>query len=138
MKKYVALIALCVALAACHKEEAKPADTQPAVSETAPSDASSANPSQTAETTAPVAATTPADANATPAATTAAVPAECETYFKRAQACFEKAGANGAMMKTAFDQSREQMSKVPADQMAAACKMANDQFAQTAAALKCE
>lgn len=41
-------------------------------------------------------------------------------------------------MKTAFDQSREQMSKVPAEQMEMGCKAANDAFAQTAAALKCE
>jgi hypothetical protein len=41
-------------------------------------------------------------------------------------------------MKGAFEQSRTQMASVPSDQMELGGKAANDAFAQTAAALKCE
>jgi hypothetical protein len=114
MTKLLFAMLLCAALVACKQDEAAPADA--AATDTAAA---------------------PAQAPA-PAAAAVALPAACEAYFKRAEACFTKAGGGGEAMKSAFGQSRAQLAQVPADQMEMGCKAANDAFAQTAAALKCE
>lgn len=123
MKKILFAMMLCAAVVACKKEEAAaPVEATPA--EAAPA----------------VEAAVPAEAAPAPGETTtaAALPAACEEYFKRAEACFSKAGAGGEAMKAGFEQSRTQMASVPGAQMEMGCKAANDAFAQTAAALKCE
>lgn len=127
MKKFLFVLMLCAAAVACKKEDAAaPVDAAPAADVAAPAAPADATP--IADVTAPVA----------DASTATALPAACEDYFKRAEACFAKSGAGGAAMKTAFDQSRAQMAQVPADQMEMGCKAASDAFTQTAAALKCE
>ncbi len=93
-----------------------------------------------AETPAPVAA--PVAPPAAPAAV-AGEPAECESYVKRVDACVEKAqGANPAGAEAFRQQlatTRAQWAQIPDKAaLAAACKQAEDAFAQTAAVLKCE
>lgn len=127
MNKLLIAVALCAALTACKKEEAAPAAdmTAPAAAETAaPADAAPAEPAAT---------------DAAPAAST--LPQACEDYLTRAQACFDKASNNAAAaaLKQAFDSTRASWESAPDKSVLAdACKMANDQFAQTAATLKCE
>ncbi len=75
------------------------------------------------------------------AATSAAggLPEACEAYLKRAEACYDKAGAAAAQMKQGLEQVRAGWKAVPdQSQLEVACKAANDQFAQTATALGCE
>ena len=137
MNKLVIAIALCAALAACNKEEAAPAaDTAAPAADTAAAPA--------ADTAAP--ATDPAAPAADAAATAAAptdsgLPQECEDYLNRAKACFAKSGGNAAAsaFQQAVDQSKAQWEAM-ADKtgLPAACKQADEQFAQTAAMLKCE
>jgi len=82
-----------------------------------------------------------------PAADTAAVSADsglpqaCQDYLNRAKACFAKSSGNAAAFafQQAIDQSKAQWEAMPDKSgLAAGCKAANDQFAQTVAALKCE
>jgi hypothetical protein len=128
MKKFLFVLMLCAAAVACKKEDAAAtADAAAPAADVAAPAADVAAP--VADVAAPVAAD---------ATTAGALPAACEDYFKRAEACFAKSGAGGAAMKSAFDQSRAQMAQVPADQMEMGCKAASSAFAQTAAALKCE
>ena len=129
MKKLVIAIALCAALAACKKEDAAPAAdvAAPAADTAAPAD----------DAMAPA-----GDAMADAAAPAASdLPQECEDYLARTQACFAQSSGNAAA--AAFQQGVDQTraaSDAVADKstLAAGCKMANDQFAQTAAMLKCE
>jgi hypothetical protein len=140
MKKLLIALALCTALSACNKEEtAAPATTGNETPATAPAapEAAAPAPAAPAENIPPAvdpAAAAPGDA----ATASTTLPPACEAYFKRAEACFTKAGAGGEAMKTAFEQSRSQMATMPAAQMEAGCTAANDAFAQTAAAMKCE
>lgn len=141
MKKILFAMMLCAAVAACKKDEAAPVDAAPADATAVPADAAPADATAVPADGMPTdAAAMPADATTAPVETAAAgaLPVACEDYFKRAEACFNKSGASGAAMKSAFDQSRTQMAQVPAAQMEMGCKAANDAFAQTAAALKCE
>ncbi|HZF98064.1 MAG TPA: DUF5339 domain-containing protein [Pseudoxanthomonas sp.] len=142
MKKLLIALALCTALSACNKDEtAAPATTgneTPAAAPAAPAPAAPA-PAAPAETIPPAADPAAAPGTTGDAATASTtLPPACEAYFKRAEACFTKAGAGGEAMKSAFEQSRSQMATMPAAQMEAGCTAANDAFAQTAAAMKCE
>jgi len=116
MKHHLIALACCVALAACAKNEA-PKDT-------------GSEPGAPATAAAEVPA--PADNG---------LPAECESYIARFKACMTKAGGDGmaAQFQQALDQSKAQW-EATADKasLIPACKAANDQFAQTAAILKCE
>ncbi len=118
MNKLMIAVALCAALAACKKEEAAPA---PAAEAATPA----------AEAAAP--------ADAAPVASN--LPQACEDYLTRAQACFDKSSGNAASaaLKQAFDTTRASWeSAADKSVLGDACKMANDQFAQTATMLKCE
>ena len=129
MNKLLIAIALCAALAACNKEAAPAADTAAPAADAAATDAAAA----AADAAAPT-----ADA-AAPVAS--GLPQECEDYLNRAKACFAKSGGNAAAsaFQQAIDQSKAQWEAM-ADKsgLPAACKQANDQFAQTATMLKCE
>lgn len=137
MNKLLIAIALCAALAACKKDDAAPADAAatPATDAAAPADATA----PAADAMAPAADAAAADAAAAPVA--AGLPQECEDYLNRAKACFAKSGGNAAAaaFQNAVDQSKAQWEAM-ADKsgLPAACKSANDQFAQTATMLKCE
>ena len=117
------IASLALAFTACKKEEAAPA----------------------ADAAAPAAAEAPAtDAAAAPAeeaASASSLPADCEAYLTRVQACVDKAGSNPASdaVKQSLETTRQQWAGISnQDALASACKMANDQFAATAASLKCE
>lgn len=122
MNKLLIAVALCAALAACKKEEAAPA-AEPA-----------------AQPDAAAAAAVSDDAAAAPV--NSGLPQVCEDYLNRAKACVNKSGGDAAA--TAFqqgiDQTKAQWETMTANTAALeqACTMANDQFAQTAAMLKCE
>lgn len=127
MNKLMIALALCAALAACKKDDA--AAPAPADSAAAPAAASSEP--------------APADTAPAPAATAAVnsgLPQECEDYMNRAKACFAKANPQmAAAYQSAIDQSKAQWDAMTDKSgLSAACKAANDQFAQTASMLKCE
>ncbi len=134
MKKFVIAVALCAALAACKKEEPVPADAA------APA-ADAAAPATDAAAPAADAAAPAADAAAAAAPANSGLPVECENYLNRAKACFAKSSGNAAAaaFQQGIDQAKAQWEAM-ADKsgLAAACTQANDQFAQTVAALKCE
>ena len=74
------------------------------------------------------------------AATSAAggLPEACEAYLKRAEACYDKAGAAAAQMKQGMEQVRAGWKAVPdPSQLEASCKAADEQFTRTAQALGC-
>lgn len=142
--KMLLLAILSTTLVACGKKEepAAPATPAPApatapAATPAPAAPAAATPAPAADTT----ATAPAATDAT--ASTGGLPAECEAYLKRAEACYAKAAsANAAavdQMRQGLDQVRTQWNAVPdKSQLGEACKMAESQFAQTVAMLKCE
>ncbi|WP_440224134.1 DUF5339 family protein [Dokdonella sp. MW10] len=133
MTKQLILAALVsITLAACGgktEDAAKPAETP----------APAAAPATPAE---PVAAAV--DESSPPKhAPVEGEPAECESYVKRVNACVEKAqGANPAgaeAFRQQLETTRAQWAQIPdKTALAAACKQAEDAFAQTAAMLKCE
>lgn len=130
MNKLLIAVALCAALTACKKEEAAPAADAAAPAASAPA----------ADATAAPAADAPA-APAEEAASASSLPADCEAYLTRVQACVDKAGSNPASdaVKQGLETTRQQWAGISnQDALASACKMANDQFAATAASLKCE
>ena len=96
-----------------------------------------------ASTAAPAAA--PAAAAPAPApiamVDTGGLPAECDAYFKKVDACVAKAGASNPMagsFKTAEDSARKQWSTMTDKAaLASACKQADTAFDQQAAALHC-
>ena len=141
MKKFVIAVALCAALAACKKEEPVPADaTAPAADAAAPA-TDAAAPAADAAAPAADAAAPAADAAAAAAPANSGLPVECENYLNRAKACFAKSSGNAAAaaFQQGIDQAKAQWEAM-ADKsgLSAACTQANDQFAQTVAALKCE
>lgn len=72
-------------------------------------------------------------------AATDELPPACEAYLARATACYDKAGAAGGQMKQGMEQVRAGWKAMPdKSQLEAACKAADQQFAQTAAALGCQ
>ncbi|MBU8975692.1 MULTISPECIES: DUF5339 family protein [unclassified Lysobacter] len=111
--KHLLITLMCgLALTACAKKE----------------DTNAANPTAT-----------PAPAAAAPANT--GLPAECEDYINRVKACVAKSGgeAAAAQFQQMLDQSKAQWEATPDKaSLVPSCKAANDQFAQTAAMLKCE
>lgn len=114
MNKLLIAVALCAALTACKKEEAAPA-AEPMAQPTAD------------------AAVAPVESG---------LPQACEDYLNRAKACVDKSGgdAAAAAFQQGIDRTKAQWETMTANAAALeqACTMANDQFAQTAAALKCE
>jgi hypothetical protein len=138
MKKFVIAVALCAALAACKKEEPVPATDAAATPAADAAPAATDTSAPATDAAAPAAAA--ADAAAAAPANTG-LPQECENYFNRAKACFAKSSGDAAA--TAFqqgiDQAKAQWEAMPDKSgLPAACTQANDQFAQTAAMLKCE
>lgn len=67
------------------------------------------------------------------------LPAACESYLARANACYDKAGPGAAAMKQGLEQMRAGWKALPdPQQMEAACKAADAQFAAMTASLGCE
>ena len=126
------LAAALAALAGCDKVDkaatpAAPAPSTPAPSSTAPS------------STAP---STPAPSSAAPAPGAAAsVPAECEAYVAKINACMDKLGSGNpaaAAIKEQLDAARSQWAAVSdKTQLAAQCKQSSDTFAQSASQMGC-
>ena len=141
MKKFVIAVALCAALAACKKEEPVPADAAAPAADAAAPATDAAAPAADAAAPAADAAAPAADAAAAAAPANSGLPVECENYLNRAKACFAKSSGNAAAaaFQQGIDQAKAQWEAM-ADKsgLAAACTQANDQFAQTVAALKCE
>ena len=139
MNKLLIAIALCAALVACKKDDASQAANdaiEAAGAATAAAEQAVDNATEAA--TAAVEATEDAAAEA---AASASLPQACEDYIQRAQACFDKSAGNVAMaaIKQSFDSVRAEWDKVPNKEVLGdACKLANDNFAQTASMLKCE
>ena len=115
--KHLLITLMCgIALCACAKKE----------------DAKTANAAAPASEAPAAAATAPANTG---------LPAECEDYMNRVKACVAKSSGNAgaAQFQQMLDQSKSQW-EATADKasLIPACKAANEQFAQTAAMLKCE
>lgn len=78
---------------------------------------------------------------ATIGAAATGLPPECQQYLDRARACFAKAGGDrtAASFEVAFEQARKQWDEAKDKaSLVPGCKVANQQFAQAAALLKCE
>ena len=132
MKRYARMLLLiAVAMAPLLSSCAKKEEAAPAVDAAAPATTEEAAP-------APAAEAAPADAAAVVASS---LPQACEDYLTRAKACFAKSSGNAASaaFQQGMDQTKAQWETI-ADKgvLDTMCKAANDQFAQTAAALKCE
>lgn len=137
--KMLLLAMLATTLVACGNKEEPASGTSTPATTSAPAASAPATPAPAAPAT-PAPAATDATASA-PAAS--GLPAECDAYLNRAMTCYEKSAAtNGAVveqMKKALDDVRTQWAAVPdKSQLGQACKMADEQFAQTASMLKCE
>lgn len=107
-------------LGACGKKEAAPAPAAPA---SAP-------------------ATGAAEGASTPApTTTAGLPAECESYIQKVEACVTKLGAKNAAVgtiKQSLDTTRQQWASIPdKTALAASCKQADDMWKQQGVAMGC-
>ncbi|RIJ00375.1 glutaconyl-CoA decarboxylase subunit gamma [Achromobacter sp. K91] len=120
------LAASLAALAGCNKSEEKaatPAATAPA-----------------APATPPPPATSPSSA-APAAGTAASVPAECEAYVAKINACMDKLGSGNpaaAAIKEQLDAARAQWGAVSdKTQLAAQCKQSSDTFTQSASQMGC-
>ncbi|HLM53039.1 MAG TPA: DUF5339 family protein [Pseudoxanthomonas sp.] len=147
MKKLLIALALCTALSACNKADpAAPATTG---AETPPAAVAASEPAapapaapggDTAPAADPAAATGDAASapGATGDATASKLPAVCEAYIKRAEACFAKAGSGADALRSEFEKGRAQMATMPAAEMEAGCALSDYAFAQVAATLKCE
>ncbi|WP_447918986.1 DUF5339 family protein [Achromobacter aegrifaciens] len=126
----MALAASLVALAGCNKTEEKaaaPAATTPAPAPAAP--ATPPPPATSPSTTAPA------------AGATASVPAECEAYLAKVNACMDKLGSGNpaaAAIKEQLDAARAQWGAISdKTQLAAQCKQSSDSFAQSASQMGC-
>ncbi|MGS1106698.1 DUF5339 family protein [Achromobacter anxifer] len=116
------LAAALAALAGCDKVDKAATPAAPAPSSTAPS--------------------TPAPSSAAPAPGAAAsVPAECEAYVAKINACMDKLGSGNpaaAAIKEQLDAARSQWAAVSdKTQLAAQCKQSSDTFAQSASQMGC-
>lgn len=88
----------------------------------------------------PAAAAPTTAAPAADAGIGAGLPQACEAYLSRAKACFDNSNPQtAAAFQRGVDQAKAQWATMQ-DKTAleAACKSANDQFAQVVSALKCE
>ncbi len=116
------LAASLAALAGCNKSEEKAA--------TAPA----------APAALPPPATSPSSA-APAAGTAASVPAECEAYVAKINACMDKLGSGNpaaAAIKEQLDAARAQWGAVSdKTQLAAQCKQSSDTFTQSASQMGC-
>jgi hypothetical protein len=133
-RKHLALLAIAacaIALAGCEKKEEAAA---PASSSAPPASSAPAAPSSSSSTPAPA-------APAASTGSTASIPAECEAYVQKVNACVSKLGqGNPAMaaIKQQLDTARSQWGTV-SDQgaLAAQCKQSNDLFSQSSAQMGC-
>ena len=67
------------------------------------------------------------------------LPAVCQAYFKRAQACYAKADEKAALFhKGNTEFLRQSLPAATVKQREEMCKMADEAFADKAKALKCE
>lgn len=123
----VVLAASMAVLAGCNKSEEKVAPP-----------AASTTPAPTSTPTAPAA---PAPSATPPAASTASLPAECEAYLTKVNACMDKLGSSNpaaASIKQQLDSARAQWASVPdKTQLASQCKQSSDLFAQSASQMGC-
>ncbi|HTK00596.1 MAG TPA: DUF5339 family protein [Bordetella sp.] len=82
-----------------------------------------------------------AAAPASSSGSTASIPAECETYVQKVNACVNKLGQDNpamAAIKQQLDAARAQWSAVAdQSQLAAQCKQSNDMFSQSASQIGC-
>lgn len=131
-RKMIGMLVLAASvgvLAGCNKSDEKAA---------AP--ATSSAPAPAATTPAP---TTPAPSATTPPATgaTASVPAECEAYLAKVNACMDKLGSSNpaaASIKQQLESAKSQWAAIPdKTQLAAQCKQSSDLFAQSATQMGC-
>jgi hypothetical protein len=139
MNKLLIAIALCTALVACKKDDAAQASAEAV--EAAATATAAAEDARDAAVEAVSDAVDATEAAVEEAAASASLPQACDDYIQRAQACFDKSAGNVAMaaIKQSFDSVRAEWDKVPNKEVLGdACKLANDNFAQTAAMLKCE
>ncbi|OZI32338.1 glutaconyl-CoA decarboxylase subunit gamma [Bordetella genomosp. 10] len=134
-----ALLLAATVLTACDKKDDKPAASAPATSTpstTAPSTAAPATPAPSS--------TAPSSAAPAPASTASAgdVPAECDAYIRKVNACMDKLGANSpavATFRQQLDAARTQWASVSdKTALAAQCKQSTDLFTQSAAQMGCE
>ncbi|MGE8639637.1 MAG: DUF5339 family protein [Achromobacter sp.] len=116
-------------LAGCNKSDEKAA---PPAASTTP-----------APTATPPASTTPAPTATTPptASTAPSVPAECEAYLAKVNACMDKLGSSNpaaASIKQQLESAKSQWAAIPdKTQLAAQCKQSSDLFAQSASQMGC-
>lgn len=125
----LALAASVGMLAGCNKSEEKAA---PPAASTAPA---ATPPASTPAPTTPSAATPPATGSA------ASVPAECEAYLAKVNACMDKLGSSNpaaASIKQQLESAKSQWAAIPdKTQLAAQCKQSSDLFAQSATQMGC-
>lgn len=135
----LAAMMMAFALSACGDKAADPAPAASEVAAPAASEAMPASAALPASEAAPVEpASAPAEA-ATTSATPAALDATCQAYFDRVEACLAKVDQGvAASFATQNEELKKSLAESPAEQQAAACKQANDMFAESAKALNCE
>nr|WP_315528188.1 DUF5339 family protein [uncultured Achromobacter sp.] len=140
-RKMIGILALAASvgvLAGCNKSDEKAAppaaSTTPAPTATPP--ASTPPATTPAPTTPAPAATTPPAASASPS-----VPAECEAYLAKVNACMDKLGSSNpaaASIKQQLESAKSQWAAIPdKTQLAAQCKQSSDLFAQSASQMGC-
>lgn len=135
-RKMIGMLVLAASvgvLAGCNKSDEKAA---------APAASSAPAPAATPPASTP-APTTPAPSATTPPATgaTASVPAECEAYLAKVNACMDKLGSSNpaaASIKQQLESAKSQWAAIPdKTQLAAQCKQSSDLFAQSATQMGC-
>jgi len=133
-----AMLLAATVLTACDKKDGTPsaAAMAPAVAAPAPAattPAGSAAPSSTAAG---------ATASAATAASAGGVPAECDDYIRKVNACMDKLGANSpavATFRQQLEASRAQWATVQdKTALAAQCKQSTDLFTQSASQMGCQ
>lgn len=136
-RKMIGILALAASvgvLAGCNKSDEKAA---PPAASTTPA------PAATAPASTPPAATTPAPTATTPptASMSPSVPAECEAYLAKVNACMDKLGSSNpaaASIKQQLESAKSQWAAIPdKTQLAAQCKQSSDLFAQSATQMGC-
>ncbi|NMK47500.1 DUF5339 family protein [Achromobacter sp. Bel] len=136
-RKMIGILALAASvgvLAGCNKSDEKAA---PPAASTTPA------PAATPPASTPPAATTPAPTATTPptASTSPSVPAECEAYLAKVNACMDKLGSSNpaaASIKQQLESAKSQWAAIPdKTQLAAQCKQSSDLFAQSATQMGC-
>lgn len=130
----LALAASIGVLAGCNKSEEKVA---PPAASTTPAPTTPATPAPTT----PPPATAPSTAAPAASTSSATVPAECEAYLAKVNACMDKLGSSNpaaASIKQQLDSAKSQWAAIPdKTQLAAQCKQSSDLFAQSASQMGC-